>query len=48
MDNQKPKFDYHGGNQKGESLEIYYTGKEIKVEVLEKLGEFVEWFERRK
>jgi hypothetical protein len=48
VDNLKPEFNYNGGNQKGEKLEIYYEGNEIKIEVLEKLGEFVEWFEGRK
>ena len=48
LDNLKPEFNYSGGNQKGEKLEINLTGPEIDIEVLEKLGEFVEWFEGRK
>jgi len=48
LDDLKPEFDYSGGNEKGEKLEINLTGPEIDIEVLEKLGEFVEWFEGRK
>jgi hypothetical protein len=44
----KPQFDYSGGNQKGEKLEIDLTGPEIDIEVLEELGKFIEWFEGRK
>lgn len=44
MEELKPEVDYKTDNVKGEKLKINYTGSEIDIELLKKLGEFVEWF----
>ena len=42
-----PKFESDNANRKGESVKVVYTGPELDMEVIVKLGEFLDWFDRR-
>lgn len=44
---EKPKFETDYKNEKGESIKVEYTGPELDMEVIEELGKFLDWFDRR-
>ena len=44
---ETPKFETDNKNRKGESMKIKYTGPELDMEVIQKLGDFLDWFDRR-
>jgi len=43
----KPKFETDNKNKLGEVMKVEYTGPELDMEVIEKLVEFLAWFDRR-
>ena len=49
LDNMKnkPKFETDNKNKLGEVMKVEYTGPELDMEVIEKLVEFLAWFDRR-